>query len=640
MADIAQADNICAICKSVYTFPRILDCFHIFCTPCLEELLKTQSSLSCPLCRTVFATTNIANFELYPFQDILENHGKTDDESSCEMCEAIDIYSRCKECDQNMCRNCHDYHLKHNTFRSHTIHEHKAKVEKCINKPESNCDEHNKEYILYCKACNIPICQECKRSSHSNHKTQPLKSTANAMKTSIRVSICGLKSKLPYINSFVENAKSEEKKYLTHIQKTQTEMRTAAANIKDVLCKSIDMILAQNIVILDQTSSFDKKLIQTYIDEAELDALSTLKLITTAEKMEKFSEDSDIAKLTNGLCRQINLNDSMCFQSKLKISRPKYNPGNFLCKPIQDCVGTVEREEVPMLQLELKLPCFEMSQFPTLCKFDKIYTVSFKGQSFANDITNVFAAVDNGVYVSCYAKYLYSEKVFVGTIRNIRMDGRIWEMEKQYSCTSEDEVKIVGVHSNKLYFRCSSSIKAAEVKDSELVNIVDLIILSPDFRGVFRMLKSGNILIYQTDSKSFHEIHESGRLVRQFSISESTKNAKIYPSSILVTDESLILLSSAEEIFTFALSGQYKHSFCNEGANFCDMCKDGNGNVFLADKNNDRICLLTPDGHYARDVLTSSDGISKPKSLTIDGCSNLWIFMGTFPKKMSVFSYL
>jgi hypothetical protein len=58
---------------------------------------------------------------------------------------------------------------------SHTIDEHKAKVEKCINKPESNCDEHKKEYILYCKACNIPICHECKRSSHSSHKTQPPK---------------------------------------------------------------------------------------------------------------------------------------------------------------------------------------------------------------------------------------------------------------------------------------------------------------------------------------------------------------------------------------------------------------------------------------------------------------------------------
>ena len=175
MADLTQADNICAICKSVYTFPRILDCFHIFCTPCLEQLLKDKPIFSCPPCRTVLPTKHIANFELYPFQDILENDGKTDDEPSCEMCEAIGIYSRCNECDQNMCRNCHDYHLKHNTFRSHTIDEHKARVEKCNDKPESNCDEHKKEHILYCKACNIPICQECKRSSHSNHKTQPLK---------------------------------------------------------------------------------------------------------------------------------------------------------------------------------------------------------------------------------------------------------------------------------------------------------------------------------------------------------------------------------------------------------------------------------------------------------------------------------
>jgi hypothetical protein len=78
--------------------------------------------------------------------------------------------------------------------------------------------------------------------------------------------------------------------------------------------------------------------------------------------MEQFAKDSNIAKLTNGLCRQINLNDKMSFQSKLKISRPKYNPGNSLPKPIQDCVGTVVREEIPMLHLELKLPCVVMSQ--------------------------------------------------------------------------------------------------------------------------------------------------------------------------------------------------------------------------------------------------------------------------------------
>jgi hypothetical protein len=80
-----------------------------------------------------------------------------------------------------------------------------------------------------------------------------------------------------------------------------------------------------------------------------------------------------------------------------------------------------------------------------------------------------------------------------------------------------------------------------------------------------------------------------------------------------VTDKNLILLSSTKEIVTFALSGEYKHSCRKEGANCCDMRKDDSGNLFLADNNNDRICLLTPDGQYAQDVLISSDGISKPK---------------------------
>jgi hypothetical protein len=84
-----------------------------------------------------------------------------------------------------------------------------------------------------------------------------------------------------------QSLRSLESAYIKSYQGniTQTEMRTAAANIKDVLCKSIDMILAQNIAVLDQASSFDRKLIQTYIDEAEHDALSTLKLIGTFQNM-------------------------------------------------------------------------------------------------------------------------------------------------------------------------------------------------------------------------------------------------------------------------------------------------------------------------------------------------------------------
>jgi hypothetical protein len=55
---------------NINRFTHILDCFHIFCTPCLEELLRNKSSLSCPLCRTVFAkqilpTLNCIHFRIF-----------------------------------------------------------------------------------------------------------------------------------------------------------------------------------------------------------------------------------------------------------------------------------------------------------------------------------------------------------------------------------------------------------------------------------------------------------------------------------------------------------------------------------------------------------------------------------------------
>lgn len=55
------------------------------------------------------------------------------------------------------------------------------------------------------------------------------------------------------------------------------------------------------------------------------------------------------------------------------------------------------------------------------------------------------------------------------------------------------------------------------------------------------------------------------------------------------------------------------------------MCNDRHENLFVADSNNHRICLLTSDDHFIRSVLTSEDGVTTTSCLTIDGRGNLWI---------------
>ena len=44
----------CSICLDIYTDPKLLKCFHVFCHQCLVPLgVRDQQALTCPTCRQV-----------------------------------------------------------------------------------------------------------------------------------------------------------------------------------------------------------------------------------------------------------------------------------------------------------------------------------------------------------------------------------------------------------------------------------------------------------------------------------------------------------------------------------------------------------------------------------------------------------
>ena len=42
----------CPMCLGYFNNPVILNCFHTFCSSCLDDLVSNDNKLSCPLCRT------------------------------------------------------------------------------------------------------------------------------------------------------------------------------------------------------------------------------------------------------------------------------------------------------------------------------------------------------------------------------------------------------------------------------------------------------------------------------------------------------------------------------------------------------------------------------------------------------------
>lgn len=49
----------CPICKDLFANPRSLGCDHTFCFGCIQQLMGTQQSATCPECRDPFVKSDI-----------------------------------------------------------------------------------------------------------------------------------------------------------------------------------------------------------------------------------------------------------------------------------------------------------------------------------------------------------------------------------------------------------------------------------------------------------------------------------------------------------------------------------------------------------------------------------------------------
>ena len=84
----------CAICLDTYTDPKLLQCFHVFCSDCLVRLVvqdqQGQLSLTCPNCRqaTPIPANGVAGlqsaFHFNDFLEIMEEHKKPKDTATSQ----------------------------------------------------------------------------------------------------------------------------------------------------------------------------------------------------------------------------------------------------------------------------------------------------------------------------------------------------------------------------------------------------------------------------------------------------------------------------------------------------------------------------------------------------------------------------
>ena len=142
----------CSICLDTYTDPKLLQCFHTYCTKCLIPLVRGrqgQLTLTCPACRQVTP---------------IPPNGVRGLQSAFQINDLIGIRDDLKK-------------VKDLIPSQEPIVEGDATSQTTSKKTTHYCSEHaGKELEFYCETCNEIICYKCavRGGKHRDHDYDPL----------------------------------------------------------------------------------------------------------------------------------------------------------------------------------------------------------------------------------------------------------------------------------------------------------------------------------------------------------------------------------------------------------------------------------------------------------------------------------
>ncbi|XP_042257245.1 E3 ubiquitin-protein ligase TRIM39-like [Thunnus maccoyii] len=200
----------CCICLDIYTDPVSIPCGHNFCLDCIEHFWDTKDKSECPLCKETFRGrpdlrinrnfADIIEFFKRSLSPTLKQEEDVDvavrlgsgehspkqlskaDDVLCDICHEnkLTAAKSCLVCQLSYCETHLTSHLRDPALQRHRL------TDPATFATSHLCRNHNKPLEMFCKTDQIPVCVECTKRDHKQHKIVPMEKESKRIKTHLR----------------------------------------------------------------------------------------------------------------------------------------------------------------------------------------------------------------------------------------------------------------------------------------------------------------------------------------------------------------------------------------------------------------------------------------------------------------------
>ena len=531
----------------------------------------------------------------------------------------------CTICKEYYCDRCNRIHQEvtaenssHDVTRISSLRKQSSFPSMSIKKDKELCATHPKEVIkLYCRQCEMALCEVCERENHVGHGYDLLPEAATTHRQEIKALIAPTQIQVTKVNEAI----AEWNAYEMEVEKSENEMRENIDEYANELIALVRSWHKQCVNTLQKACEREENLIEDKRGQHERLRTSLETALMYTDRLLVQGKDVHVATVKTAVI------DRLQDLSTITASKPGQHI-SFSFKRTPDVAsssvfGTLSIEQ------DIKLGNLEgndqSGQEVTETIAKNNWTASFKVGTLTDRLdpwlTGVSQSLSGDLVLTDHrnnaVKYFddegnFKRTVFVGEtlIGKKRFTG---PSQSLWDCCCLPDGKIVTASIDGLHvFTINGEVVMTLDSDSEFTSVT----VSPQSEIIAYNDSKGNVDVYEYPTKKF---------CRSFKVYEKHSIGWVSKVSIDAQGNIMVCDVNKDSIKIFSINGKLLSEIGKHGKGEGEFIRirgvacDSDGNLIVVDKGNHRIQKLSPTGIFQKFLLTKTQGLDTPSAVLVDG---------------------